>query len=61
MTNDEIKNTTSQVNQAFNGKFYVLWRGETVYTRSGTVKYFDTEGEARGYLAACHREGKILD
>jgi hypothetical protein len=61
MTSDEIKNPANQVHRAVNGKFYTRWRGQTVYTRSGTVKHFDTEGEARAYLADCDRAGKMLN
>jgi hypothetical protein len=57
---DEIKNPTNQVSRAANGKFFVHWRGRVVYTSFGTVKHFDTEGEARMYLAECDRAGEIL-
>jgi hypothetical protein len=60
MMNDEIKNTTNQVSRAANGKFFAHWHGRVVYTRSGSVKHFDTEGEARMYLADCDRAGTIL-
>lgn len=61
MTSDEIKNPSNQVNRALNGKFYVLWRGQTVYTRSGTVRHFDSDAEAWAYLAECDRIGQIIE
>ena len=56
----EIKNPTNQVSRAANGKFFAHWRGQVVYNRYGTVKHFDTEGEAWAYLSDCDRAGEIL-
>jgi hypothetical protein len=61
LTSDEIKNPSNQASRAFNGKFYVLWRGKTAYTASGAVKHFDSEAEAWAYLAQCDRAGQIIE
>jgi hypothetical protein len=55
----EIKNPTNQVHRAANGRFYALWRGHVVYTSDGSVWHFDTEHEARAFLARCDAAGRI--
>ncbi len=55
----EIKNPTNQVHRASNGRFYALWRGQVVYMPSGTVRHFDTEADARAFLAQCDAAGRV--
>ncbi len=58
---DEIKNPNNQVDRSANGKFHVLWHGVLVNTSAGTVREFDTEHEARTYLARCDAARRLVD
>jgi hypothetical protein len=57
---DEIKNPTNRVDRAASGKFHAIWRGQLVYM-SGRIKEFETESDAREYLARCDAAGKVLE
>jgi hypothetical protein len=43
--------TIPKIYPAPNGKFYLLWRRQPVCTPAGALRYFETEGEARRFLA----------
>jgi len=42
-----------------NGKFYVLWQGRAVCFLGGSLRYFETEQDARTFLAQCADETRI--
>jgi hypothetical protein len=50
----------NRVSGAANGKFFVLWRGRTVYTLHGELRYFETEDEAWTFLARCDAAGRVI-
>ncbi len=56
---DEIKNPSNRVDPLANGTFHAFWRGRMVY-ENGRVKRFETETEARKFLARCDLAGKII-
>jgi hypothetical protein len=51
----------NRVSVASNGKFFVLWRGRTVYTPDGEVSYFTTEHDAWAFLTQCDAAGRVID
>jgi hypothetical protein len=57
---DDITNPSNQVRQEAE-KFYVLWRGQTVYTPKRHILLFDTEREAYEFLTQCDTAGKIIE
>jgi hypothetical protein len=56
---DEIKNPSNRVDASTGGKFHAFWRGRVVF-ENGRVKRFETESEAREFLARCDAAGKII-
>jgi hypothetical protein len=48
----------AKIFNAPNEKFYALWQGQAVCTPTGNLRYFETEGEARLFLA--ESEGTLL-
>jgi hypothetical protein len=44
---------------SLNKKYYVLWRGETVY-ENGRIKEFESEADAWNYLAQCDATGRLI-
>ncbi|HML10413.1 MAG TPA: hypothetical protein VK432_06090 [Stellaceae bacterium] len=40
----------TQVCRAENGQFIAFWQGSVVYKFDGTLRYFETEQAARGFL-----------
>lgn len=55
---EELTPPSNQVRSVanVNGKYYVLWRGETVY-ENGRIKEFESEADAWSYLAKCDAAG----
>jgi hypothetical protein len=41
----------SQVCRAENGQFIAFWQGRVVYKFDGTLRYFENEQAARGFLS----------
>jgi hypothetical protein len=57
---DDIANPSNQVHEAA-GKFYVLWRGQTVHMPDGKIRLFDTERGAYWFLDQCDSAGRIIE
>ena len=57
---DDIKNPSNRVDRSADGKFHAFWRGQVVY-QSGRIKEFETERDAREYLARCDAVDRILE
>ena len=55
----EIKTDDNRVDPTFDGKFHAFWQGRVVY-ENGRVKRFETESDAREFLARCDLAGKII-
>jgi hypothetical protein len=45
------KKTSAKIYPAPNKMFYALWREQAVCTPTGALRYFETEAEARRFLA----------
>jgi hypothetical protein len=58
---DWMKNPTNQVRRVTDGRFCALWRGQVVYAPDGTVQHFETERDARAFLARCDAAGRITE
>ena len=56
---DEIKYPSNRVDPTADRTSVAFWRGQVVY-ENGRVKRFETENEAREFLARCDLAGKIL-
>ena len=56
---DETKIEGNRVDRLSDGKFHAFWRGRVVY-ENGRVKRFESEREAREFLAHCDVAGKII-
>jgi hypothetical protein len=50
-----------KIRRAPNGKFYVWGNGEAICRPNGSLRYFDTQGDAWTFLTNCDRAeiGKI--
>jgi hypothetical protein len=57
---DDVKSPTNRLSAAGNGKFFVFWRGQPVYTADDRLGYLDTEREAWAYLAQCASAGRVI-
>ena len=57
---DDIKSPTNRLSAAGDGKFFVFWRGQGVYTADGRLRYLDTEGEGWGYLVQCDSASRVI-
>jgi hypothetical protein len=57
---DDIANPSNQVRETA-GKFYALWRGQTIYMHDGKIRLFDTERGAYWFLAQCDSAGRIIE
>lgn len=55
-----IKSPKNQLGRTANDKFIAYWRGQAV-SRAGVIRHFDTEQEAREYLARCDAAERIVD
>ena len=55
----QIKTDDNRVDATFDGKFHAFWHGRVVY-KNGRVKRFETESEAREFLARCDLADKII-
>jgi len=58
---DGIKSASNQVFQSANGGWRALFRGQTVYTVTGTVREFSSKDEAAAFLRRCDAAGRIID
>jgi hypothetical protein len=56
---DEIEKPINRVDQSANGSYLAFWRGRVVF-ENGRVKRFETERQAREFLARCDAVGKII-
>jgi hypothetical protein len=56
---DENENPNNGVDCSANGSYHAYWHGRVVY-ENGRVKRFETESEARAFLARCDVAGKII-
>ncbi len=59
MTDEKKKLTSNRVDASSNGGFIAFWQGRVVF-ENGRVKRFETEREAREFLARCDLAGKII-
>ena len=57
---DDVKCPTNRLSAAGNGKFFVFWRGQPVYTADGRLGYLDTEREAWAYLDQCASASRVI-
>jgi len=48
-----------EIHPAPNGKFYALWQGRAVCFSGGSLRYFETEQDARKFLAECADETRL--
>jgi hypothetical protein len=48
---DEEGSNCFKVHRASNGKFYMTRQDEAICTRAGSLVYFETEREAREFMA----------
>ena len=57
----KVKNRSNQVRsiENNNGKYYALWRGETVL-ENGRKKEFAREADAWNFLAQCDEAGRLV-
>jgi hypothetical protein len=53
------KITEHQVFAVGNGKFIVQWRGQTVRSTDGGLRYFENRRDARDFLELCDTLGGI--
>jgi hypothetical protein len=51
----------NQIHRAPNEKFYIVWQGQPVCLLSGVPYYFETEREAREFLAQCEAENRLVE
>ena len=58
MTGD-FNNSRNRVERSARGGFNAIWRGQVVY-ENGRVKKFESEHDARAYLARCDAAGRII-
>ena len=56
---DENKSPSNRVDPSNDGRFHAFWRGRVIF-ENGRVKRFETEREAREFLARCDLAGKII-
>ena len=56
---DETENQNTRVDHSASGGVIAFWHGRVVY-KNGRVKKFETERDAREYLARCDTAGNII-
>ena len=55
----KIKTNENRVDPTYDGKFHAFWNEQVVY-ENGRVKRFQTESDARKFLAECDLADKII-
>lgn len=56
---NDVKNPANQIHR-ISGGYYVLWRGMLASGPNGIMRVFESEEEARAYLARCDAAGRMV-